>query len=412
MTQSTDFVSQYMDLCNLDESECPAIYHRWTCLAAMGAYLGRSIYIQFGTGPIYPNQFILLMGTPGTRKGTAISLGRKLLKGAGYTRFSADKTSKERFLMDMSSLDKNPTIEDIENLTTDAPSEYFVLAGEFTDFIGQGNMEFVTMLTNLWDNLEAYKQPKIQGKSVEVIKPTVNLLGGSTPDAFALSFPPEALGGGFLSRVLLVHSDPTTNRVAWPTPPDQDKLDALIERMAEVKEKMAGQIAISDEAKKIGKIIYENEIAVDDPRFAHYQQRRFIHLLKISMLLAAYDFMPVIKKEHILRANTILAVTERTMPRALGEFGASRTAMASGKILSYLATCRSPQTPQDLWKVVSRDLAKYTEMIEIIQNLKAAEKIQAMEIKGKAGYMPKHKQKKEWPAELLDLEWLTSTEHF
>lgn len=81
---------------------------------------------------------------------------------------------------------------------------------------------------------------------------------------------------------------------------------------------MAGQIAISDEAKKIGKIIYENEIAVDDPRFAHYQQRRFIHLLKNSMLLAAYDFMPVIKKEHILRANTILhAVTERTMPRAL-----------------------------------------------------------------------------------------------
>lgn len=86
--------------------------------------------------------------------------------------------------------------------------------------------------------------------------------------------------------------------------------------------------------------------------------------------------------------------------------------MASGKILLYLATCRSPQTPQDLWKVVSRDLAKYTEMIEIIQNLKAAEKIQAMEIKGKAGYMPKHKQKKEWPTELLDLEWLTSTEHF
>lgn len=410
MNLGTDFVSSYMGMCNIKESECPAIYHRWTCLSMMGAFMGRSIYIQFGTGPIYPNQYILLMGSPGTRKGTGISLGKRVMKAAKYKRFSADKTSKERFLMDMKQTDGFEDAEDIENFVMDAPSESFILAGEFTDFIGQGNMEFVTMLTNLWDNLDKYKQPKIQGKSVEVDKPTVNLLGGSTPDSFALSFPPEALGGGFLSRVLLVHSDPTTNRVAWPEPPDESKIEALAARMIDAREQMAGQIAVSAEARKIGKIIYENEIPVDDHRFAHYQQRRFTHLLKISMLLAAYDLSKIIREEHIIRANTILAVTEKTMPRALGEFGASRTSMAAGKILSYLATCTMPQTPTDLWKVVSRDLAKMTDMIEIIQSLKAAEKIQVINIRDKAGYLPLHRQKKEWPSNLLDLKWLTSTE--
>lgn len=413
MTYGKDFVSRYMEACNLEESEAPAIYHRWTCLSIMGAFMGRDIYIQFGTGPIYPNQFVLLMGSPGTRKGTAMSVGRKILKAAQYARFSADKTSKERFLMDMKQFDKgNMDLEDLENLVIDAPSESYVFAPEFVDFIGQGNMEFVTMLTNLWDNLETYKQPKIQGKSVEVDKPTVNMLGGATPDGFSLAFPPEALGGGFLSRVILLHADPTSIKVAWPTPIAQDKVEALALWLKEVKDKMAGQIAISDEAKKVGKTIYETEIAVDDHRFTHYQQRRFIHLLKIAMLLAAFDFSSLIKKEHVIRANTMLAIAEKKMPRALGEFGASRTALASGKILAHLANVVMPQSATDLWKVVSRDLAKMTDLIEILSNLKVAERIQVIEINRKAGYLLMQKQKKDWPPELLDLEWLTPMENF
>ena len=80
--------------------------------------------------------------------------------------------------MDMKHTDADPSdsIEDIEMLAMDSPAESYIMSGEFTDFIGQGNMEFVTLLTNLWDNLDEYKQPKIQGKSVHVHKPTANLL--------------------------------------------------------------------------------------------------------------------------------------------------------------------------------------------------------------------------------------------
>jgi hypothetical protein len=156
--------------------------------------------------------------------------------------------------------------------------------------------------------------------------------------------------------------------------------------------------------------IYQNEIPVDDARFSHYQQRRFIHLLKIAMLLAVYDFNKKIEAVHMIRANTILAMAERHMPRALGEFGASRHSLVAGKILSYLAGTHTPQTGPDLWRVVSRDLSKMTDLVEILQNLKSADKIQVKTVLGKAGYLPLHRAKKEWPDHLLDFEWLTETE--
>ena len=416
MSNADDFVSTYMRMCDPHHSEAPAIYHRWCALSIMGALMGRQIWINFGIGPIYPNQYIMLMGEPGTRKGSAYGIAKQLLKQAGYSRFAKDKTSKERFLVDMKSMDSGPdtilSVEDLEEMVMDAPAETYIMSGEFTDFIGQGNMEFVTFLTNVWDNLPLYEHPKLHGKSVIVHKPTVNLLGCNTTEGFSLAFPPESLGNGFLSRVIMVHADPTGVRIAWPEGRDELMMADLSNRMIAVRKEMHGEMKISDEARKVSSKIYADEIPVDDPRFKHYQQRRYIHMLKISMLLAAFELEDTIQAEHIIRANTVLALTEKDMSKALGEFGASKYSTVAGKILSYLNTSHTPQSNMQIWKVVARDLNKMGELIDILSSLKAAEKIQVKEISGKAGYLPLHRQKKEWPTSLLDLNWLTDLEHF
>lgn len=406
-----DFVSNYLRLCNLDGSEAPAVYHRWVCLSIMGAFVGRRVWFNFGIGDIYLNQYLMLMGSPGTRKGSAMGIGRKLLKATGYNRFAPDKCSKEQFIKEMKQFDLASTdADDLELIVMDEPSEVYIMAGEFTDFIGQGNMDFVTLLTNLWDNLEQYKHPKITGKSVEVHEPTVNMLGANTPDGFSLAFPPEALGNGFLSRVILLHAEPTTTRIPWPDPIDPLQIEMLAKHMLEVKEQIKGEIVITEEAKKLGSKIYKEEIAVDDARFVHYQQRRFIHLLKIASLLAVFDKRKLVTAQDIRRANTMLASAERDMPKALGEFGSSKHSSVAGKIMAHLNSVHLPQSPIQLWKVVSRDLGKMSDLVEILQNLKSAEKVQVARVAGKDGYLPKHAEKKEWPEDTLDLDWLTSKE--
>ena len=406
-----DFFTDYMDYADLPHSEAPAIYHRWVCASTIGALLGRSVHFQLGPHVVYPNQFIMLMGSPGTRKGSAMGVGKNLLKATGYSRFAADKTSKERFLMDMKAIDIVAGFDDLESIELDAPSESYICSGEFTDFIGQNNMEFVTMLTNLWDNLSEYKQPKITGKCVGIHKPTVNLLGGNTVQGFALAFPPEALGNGFLSRVLMVYSDPTGTKIPWPATLSESKKDDLVKRLRLMKS-ISGNFGVSPEAKALGTELYSKEIPVDDPRFNYYAQRRYIHLLKLSLIIAVSDLATEISYTHMLRANTMLAIAEKVMPRALGEYGKNKYAVVSGVILDYLMHRTMPASSTDIWKVVHKDVSKVTELAEILSSLKAADKIQVMQIKGKTGYMPKLKVAAEWPPHLLDLNWLTPTERF
>lgn len=408
----TDFFTEYMEYVDLDNQEAPAVYHRWTLASAIGALLGRQLYLTFGKGVVYPNQFIMLMGTPGTRKGSAMNLGRDLLKAAGYGRFAASRTSLERFLIDMKQFDVDPAqgIDELEALAFDDPAESYIFAGEFVDFIGPNDITFINLLTNLWDNLAEYKHPKIQGKSVLVIKPTVNLFGGSTPQTFAIAFPPEVIGTGFTSRLLLIHAEPTGKQIAWPAVADPLQQAQLAVRMREIKEQMKGECTFCPAARKLSGEIYKNEVHVDDSRFSFYQQRRYTHLLKLSMIIAAGELSMIVKEDHLVRANTMLAKAERWMPKALGEFGKSRYAEAANEILQFLNKRSMPATAVDIWKACGRSITKMPELQEILQNLKIAEKIQVLNIRGKVGYVTKHTATPTWKECFIDSNWLTPEE--
>ena len=90
-----DFFSAYLSYSS--DTEVPINFHRWAIISALGAFLGRQYYFQHGAFSIHPNMYTMLIGSPGTRKSTAIKLVKKLLNDAGYETIAADKTSKEKF---------------------------------------------------------------------------------------------------------------------------------------------------------------------------------------------------------------------------------------------------------------------------------------------------------------------------
>ena len=405
-----DFFTDYIDFVQLDASEAPANYHRWACASIIGALLGRQTWLPFGHSVIYPNQFIMLMGPPATKKGTVINIAKSIIKQAGYKRFAADRTSKERFLMDMKAFDDME--DDLEMLVMDAPSESYITAGEFVDFIGQNDIGFLMTLTNLWDNGPLYEHKKITGKSVIVKDPTVNLLGGSTASTFQIAFPPEAIGTGSLSRFILVSGEPSGNKVAWPEPEDELKKALLVKHVRDIKDRVTGAMSLSPEAKQMGADIYKEAVPVDDARFNHYMQRRHIHMIKLAIILAASRLSTKIEVIDIVRANTMLAAADRKMPKALGEFGASRYSDATNKVLEYLNARIKPADGKELWKVVQKDLNKPSDLNDILLNLKTADKIQVVSMYGKSGYLPVNKVAAEWNPKYLDNNWLTPQERF
>jgi len=411
----TEFYKLYFDYTGLSSArttEVPTIFNRWSPIACIGALLSRQCWLEHGHWIYYPNMYIMLVGEPAARKTTSITLGKKLLRGAGYTRFAADRTSKERFLKDLTPGEEidNRSLEELIELPIDEPSDRFIVADEFLDFVGKHNLEFLTILAKLWDSPDEYRHPKITGASIVITKPTVSILAGSQPDMIYSVFPPEAIGQGIMSRFIMVFSQSTGIKIDFPDAPNTLTIKLLTDRLREIKTHVIGAITLSKSARLILGQMYNDAVGVDDFRFKHYNNRRFIHLLKLSMIFAAMDCRTVISVEDAINANTLLFATENRMPRALGEFGSSRNSVVANKVIQILAHYNAPVGIRMLFKQLANEVDNYNHLVETLEGMIQSEKIKSIHIDKKQGYVPNVGIKQEWKEGLINLNFLTTEE--
>jgi hypothetical protein len=327
----------------------------------------------------------MLIGTAGTRKSTAIKLMKSMLVKAGYTTISAERTSKEKFLMDLAGhedefetspdtiLDKNLWGEQTDESTI---RPMFIGADEANDFFGIGNLEFLSILGSLWDwSGPAYSNRIKTGKSVSIPNPTISILAGNTPTGFSIAFPPDILGQGFFSRLLLVYGEPNGRKITFPRTPDAHETAHIVTSLQKIKSYHYGELTYTPEAKKLLEHIYTNAKPLDDLRFDSYSNRRFTHLLKLSIVVAASRLEKAISESIVIEANTYLTYIETLMPKALGEFGKSRNSDITHKVLSFIEA-HDGIILKDLMKLVSADLEKPSDIGDIIRKLSMSDKIQ------------------------------------
>lgn len=395
-----DFLTEYLHY--TANTEVPAVFNRWAAIAGVGALLGRQFFIPHSHKIIYPNIYAMLIGDSGTRKSTAIKLMKKFMIGVGYTNIAASKTTKEKFLLDLSGEtdDPNTRYKSSEEFldqhlfgSGSETRECFIMADEFNDFFGNGNIEFISLLGNLWDYEGVFTNRIKNGKSVTLCNPTISILGGNTPTGFSLAFPTEALGQGFFSRILLIYGEPNGKRIAFPDIPTAAATDHIIRRLTEIRSKIFGEATLSPGAKKLLGKIYQAGACVDDVRFNSYSTRRFEHLFKLTLITAANRLSKRLEEYDVIYANTILSHTEQLMPRALGEFGRAKNADVSHRVLEIIVKSPIPVTNKMLWKEVRIDLEKIEQLATITGNLMAAEKIQY--IPSHKGFLPKYKPRVE-----------------
>lgn len=383
-----DFFSLYFQY--TQHGEVPAFFNRWAAVVGLGSFLGRSVCVNHGHFSLFPNIYCMLIGSPGTRKSTAIKVMKNLLHQAGYTTIAADKTSKEKFLLDLagedgSLLSAKPQQEitlDTLNLfgefADETDKEMLIAADEFNDFMGLGNHDFISLLGNLWDFNGVYRSRIKNGKSVSVYNPTISILGGNTPTGFALAFPTDILGQGFFSRLLLVYGEPNGKRVAFPAPPCPHLAAELVERLVATKTHCVGEMTIEPTARKLLEKIYTAWGGIDDVRFDTYSNRRFTHLLKLLLPVVAARLGNRVTERDVVYANTILTHTEHLMPKALGEFGKAKHSEVAHKVIQILEGAGVPLTITDVWKFVIQDLEKLSDLADIMKNLVVAEKVQTV----------------------------------
>jgi hypothetical protein len=374
---SSSFITDYLEFTSA--GECPAVFHRWSVLTGMGAYLERNIHLKHLYSSIYPNMYTMLLGDAGSRKSTAIKLMRRVLARTGYSTFGAEKTSKEKFLADLAN--QHMEGEDIltANIFGDVSTDItplFIAADEANDFFGLGNIEFISLLGSLWDWDGKYENKVKHGKSDFIPNPTISILGGNSATNFALAFPATVLGQGFFSRLLIIHGESNGKRIAFPEVLSDAAIDAMAREFIKVKEQVQGEVTYDSTAKKLLEQIYLDSTPPVDSRFISFHNRRFTHLLKLCMIVGACHRTTQLKEKHIIEANTYLHYAEKYMPKALGEFGKAKDSDVTNKVLDIINKSELPISLMQIWANVSNDLDSSKKLGEIITKLLFAEKIQ------------------------------------
>lgn len=380
-------LEQYLDF--LADTEPPQQFHRWAFLSCIGAQLSRNIYITHGHQRIYPNMYVMLVGAPATRKSTSIKIAKKLIEDAGYTNFAFSKSSKQKFLLDWSDgyigSSGALTLEDaldipintvVGELTSKSEfvSDCFIAQDEFIDFIGQGNFEFISLLTTLWDNPEKYDERFKNSNSVSIPNPTLSILGGITPSSLAMALPAEANGSGFLSRLLLVYSEPSGKKIAFPSPPDEASRLRFVNSLAKVRQ-LRGECRLSMESKELLTRIYHSWENHLDVKLEYYAGRRLTHLLKLCMICAALRHSLDITAEDVIKANSLLFFTETGMSTALQYIGSAKNLEATSKALDYITRSDKPLSLRDLFIGTRTYFEKLSDLMVVLNNLVEAGKV-------------------------------------
>ena len=360
--------------------------------------------------------YIMLQGLPGVRKSSAISIGTSLLKQAGYVRFAPDRMSRQSFLDELWRINQPDflglaSMDDLMDMQLSYPYEMSIHAGEFIDFIGQGDKDYLMLLTNLWDNLDEYNNPKISSRSVCVEEPTINLLSASTPENLNMAFPSNVMDTGTLSRMLFIHSPPTGRKILIPTRGEESVKDDVVRQLREMKEVCTGSATLSPAAYEALEYIYNHQQPLDDQRFLYYSSRRLTHLFKMCLIMAASRLSTQIEEYDVLMANTVLVAAEMQMPKALGHFGRSKQAAISHSILDYLEDRGVPIGIKTLYNVFAADFNKEADFQGALYDLQSAGKLAAVKMKDHTtGLTTVGTTLPDWAKDLLMLDALTAQE--
>lgn len=318
-----DFLDSYLEF--VKESEAPFIFRKWVGITLISSCLQRKTWMSWETD-IYPNLYVVLVGPSGSRKGTAMWPGRKLLSEAGIIT-SVESTTREALIEVM--MDINLSYEDprFPNDPLAIHNSLTIFSPELSVFLGHDNLDFISALTDWFDCSDPWGyMTKARGRE-EISKVFVTLIGATTPELIQINLPQDAVGGGLTSRIIFIYSRAPTKPVPFPPNPfdNPEKMEVIKQQMYRMIN-MVGPFEVSQEYRDVYgpwyRSTFGDSIFQNCKQLEPYLTRRSLHLRKLSMICSASrsDEM-VLRGEDFERSLGFLVEAERFMSSTFSGYG-------------------------------------------------------------------------------------------
>lgn len=333
-----DWLDSYLEY--TFNSEPPELFHTWTAISTVAAALQRKCILNWGHLRFFPNMYIVICAPSGkARKGTAMSYGKDMLSRLEI-RMAAESITREalvREIMDSATMVTN------ENGTITHHSSLTILAPELVVFLGYNQQQLMMDLTDWYDcghgpDGKWTYRTKTQGVD-EITGVWVNLIGATTPDLLRSTLSLDAVGGGLTSRIIFVYEPDRRKTVPAPFISPEEKLlgDDLYYDLEQIH-LLEGEFKYTDEFIDLWIDWYTRQgikPVFDDPHLAPYEERRPVHVMKLSMILNAMRTSTMIITDYDLsRAIKLLEQTEINMPKTFSGIGKSPHAEVLSKIMT------------------------------------------------------------------------------
>jgi hypothetical protein len=293
------------------------MFRRWAGVATIAAVLERKVWLRAFNRTLYPNLYTLLVGGPGVGKTDAIRNVIDFWNDIPGLHVAPSSVSRASLTDALNSAER--TI--LRPLDIETPFLKFnslqVAATEFGTFLTAYDGEFLSTLNDLYDNVRYNERKRSMKDEINIPKPNLSLIAGTTPAWLGGTLPETAWAEGFSSRLLMVYSG---DRIKIDPFATEDKNPALrANLLADLRQihELFGQISFDEKVVDLFRAWYTADCPPipTHPKLEHYLPRRHIHFLKLCMVMSvSRSSEMVIRVEDFQAAQDLLLETEAYMP--------------------------------------------------------------------------------------------------
>jgi len=356
--------------------EAPERFRLWSGIAAISAVMQRKLFTFVKGQRLYANTYILLIGAPGSGKGNAMKFLAEWLKDMDgeFFRIAPDGITKRAFYMSLEGAKQLPA--------GDISKEQHSMTAfieELGVFLQPGDNDFIYSLCRVFDCPSKFHYKTATAGENFAVNASFSMLSACTPKALRDIFTEDAMELGISARTMIIFADDKVDIAIFGKREGNDKLEK------DLKYDLAKMLLVS------GDYQFDNEAASEltkwslgefspkpkDPRFEHYNSRRFIQIIKLCMVFAlSKRDDPIILLEDFNEVKSIILEAERYMPKAIETLGANPLLMQQQQAISLIngiwTQFKRETEEAELYSALARDVPPYLikDLLDYVANAK------------------------------------------
>ena len=301
--------------------EAPERFRLWSGIAAISAVMQRKVSTFVKEQYLFANTYILLVGSPGSGKGNAmkyLAAWLKDMKGEDFN-MAPDGITQRAFYMVLEASSSFPG----GDLTHEQHS-FTAFIEELGVFLPPGDNKFTYALCHIYDCPSKFEYKTAHAGENSATNTSFSMLSACTPKALRDIFTEDAMEVGISARTIIIFADEKAEVEIFGRRATSEKLQKDLKydlwRMLDV----VGEYHFDEEAAEALVSWSKGGFppVPKDPRFEHYNARRFVQIIKLCMIFAlSKRDDTVILLEDFNDVKSILLEAERHMPKAIATLG-------------------------------------------------------------------------------------------